>query len=185
MIDGTSVKNYLFCAAIIRLQELGFRERTTETMIEGRELDKVSLVNFLFGKGVKEAIRKPNLRYKDLVGVPDFVLKFPLHFSVLEIKNTSHVSLSHKAQVVFYAYLMDRLNLRVKDGFLYYVPIKRLIRIPYTEREREWAERLIRGVNQAKRGNLKVIQTPNKCLNCGYFPYCKPRREGKFFKREF
>jgi|BEDMetMinimDraft_2_1075160.scaffolds.fasta_scaffold22818_1 CRISPR-associated exonuclease Cas4 len=182
MITGVTIKHYLFCPAIVRIEELGFRERVTEAMQEGGEVDKEKVVNFLFPMlKAKEIIKKPIYKYKDLVGSPDFVLKFSYHYSPLDVKNTDRVGMDHKAQVLYYAYLMEKSGLVVKEGILYYTSGK-LIRLPYTDNERRYVKRLIVKIREAREGRIKVIQPVRKCVNCGFFQYCKPKRVGKFYE---
>ncbi|TRM79711.1 CRISPR-associated protein Cas4, partial [Sulfolobus sp. D5] len=77
MISGVTIKHYIFCPAIIQIESLGFEERITEAMIEGEEVDKEKVMNFLYPTlKAKQVVKKPVLRYKDLIGIPDYVLKF-------------------------------------------------------------------------------------------------------------
>ncbi|ARM74584.1 CRISPR-associated protein Cas4 [Acidianus manzaensis] len=186
MISGVVVKHFLYCPAIVRITELGFEERVTDSMMEGEEVDKETVGNFLFGVlKAKELIRKPVYKYKDLVGSPDFVLGFSYYYSPLDVKYTNQVHMDHKAQVLFYAFIMEKLGFNVKQAILYYIPVKKLVKINYTNYEREYVERILRNIVKAKKGFLKVRQPVRKCANCGYFQFCKPKRVGNFYEREF
>ncbi|QKR00760.1 CRISPR-associated protein Cas4 [Metallosphaera tengchongensis] len=189
MITGVSVKHYVFCPVILRVEGIGFGERLTEAMREGTEVEAEKVMAFLYPTlKAKEVIRKPYLKYRDLSGVPDYVLRFSYYSSPLDLKDSRRVSLDHKAQVLFYAYLMEMSGTVVKEAFLYYVPLERLIRIPYTYQSREYVERTIREIREIIRGgtgrHLRVTQEAKKCINCGFFYACRPRRQGKFFVRE-
>ncbi len=188
MISGITIKHYVFCPAIVQIESLGFEERTTEAMIEGDEVDKEKIMSFLYPTlKAKEIIKKPVLRYKDLVGVPDYVLKFSYYNSPLDLKNSKRVSLDHKFQLIFYSYIMEKLNMIVKEVYLYYIPLKRIVRIPYTTQDKDYIEKMInkiRSIQKNKNEKIRVIQPAKKCKNCGFFNYCKPAKAGKFYERE-
>ncbi len=189
MISGVTIKHYFFCPAIVKIEDLGFEERVTEAMTEGNEVDKEKIMTFLYPLlKAKEVIRKPLLRYKDLVGVPDYVLKFSYYYSPLDLKNSKRVSLDHKFQLIFYSYIMEKLNMIVKEAYLYYIPLKKVVRIPYTSSDREYIERVIEDIRRIRkmnsRGRLRIVQPARKCINCGFFQYCKPLKFGKMYVRE-
>lgn len=186
MISGVTIKHYMYCPAIVRITELGFQERVSEAMIEGSNLDRDVVERFLYAQmKAKEILRKPVFRYGELVGSPDFVLRFSLYYSPLDVKNSRKINLDHKVQVLYYAYLMDMLGFRVKESALYYIPEGKILRMSYGDGERRYVERIVEAVRRAREGELRVRQPAWKCENCGFFQFCKPRRVGKFYEREF
>ncbi|BFI75727.1 CRISPR-associated protein Cas4 [Sulfurisphaera ohwakuensis] len=180
MITGVTVKHYAYCPHIVRLEALGFSERISEAMLEGQQIDKEKEVTFLFTK-YKEIIRKPVYRWKDLVGSPDFVLHAYNYYTPLDVKAGRVPRLDHKYQILFYSYIMDRLGMTVKEAMLYYVYGKKLIRLQYGEAEKKFVEKLIGWIREAMNGEIKVVQKREKCENCGFFSYCKPRKVGKLY----
>ncbi|AOL17536.1 CRISPR-associated protein Cas4 [Sulfolobus sp. A20] len=189
MISGVTIKHYIFCPAIIQIESLGFEERITEAMIEGEEVDKEKVMNFLYPTlKAKQVVKKPVLRYKDLIGIPDYVLKFSYYYSPLDLKNSRRISLDHKFQILFYSYIMEKLNMIVKEAYLYYIPLKRILKIPYTSQDKDHVEKMIDDIRKIQRNenrkNIRIIQPTKKCKNCGFFNYCKPIKYGNFYLRE-
>ncbi|AAY81311.1 CRISPR-associated protein Cas4 [Sulfolobus acidocaldarius] len=131
-------------------------------------------------------IKKPFLRYRDLTGQPDYILAFYHYFSPLDIKAGEKVRLDHKMQVIFYSYLMERKGMLVKEGLIYYVKLKRIVRVKYTNQERRYIESVINKIRGTESGRRKerIVQPAKKCINCGFLPYCNPLRQGSLYVRE-
>jgi len=178
MISGVTIKHYAYCPQIVRLESMGFTERTTEAMVEGGQVEKEKSINFLYGVlKPLNIVRNPVFRHKDLVGSPDLVLIYPNYWVPLDIKS-GRKRYDHKLQMKFYLYLMDINGINVKEGLIYYVSLKEIYRMKYTYADRRYMERLLQNVREAMSGKVKVVQKASKCYNCGFFSVCKPKISG-------
>ncbi|BDC18755.1 CRISPR-associated protein Cas4 [Acidianus sp. HS-5] len=179
-ITGVTVKHYAYCPHIVRLEALGFSERVTEAMYEGQVVEKEKEVGFLLTK-YKEVIRKPIYRWRNLVGSPDFVLHAYNYYTPLDVKAGYSTTLDHKYQVLFYAFIMEKLGMNVKEALLYYVRKKKLVKLQYNDDERKFVEKLIKWIREAMEEEVKVAQRKEKCENCNFFPYCRPKKVGRLY----
>ncbi|AWS00430.1 CRISPR-associated protein Cas4 [Metallosphaera hakonensis] len=178
MISGSTVKYFSYCPQIVRLTSMGFQERVTEAMMEGKEVDREKVINFLYGTlKPLNIVRGPIFRYKNLVGSPDYVLFFPNFVSPLDLKQ-GRERRDHVLQILFYLYVMELKGFNVKEGLLYYVREGKLKRIKYSFRERRIVRKTIEEIREAMRGKVRVTQPVQKCYNCGFFRWCRPRIEG-------
>jgi len=184
IVTGTDVKRYYYCPLMIYYDNvIHIEERKTEAMIEGEEVDKDSIINFLYPSLKPISIlKKPYLFSKKYgaSGIPDFVLKFSSFWSPLDVKNSPYERRDHKLQVLFYSFLLEENGRNVKEGFLYYPKRKKTVRIIYGEDERKEMIRIIKKIREIANGKIpKVRQPRSKCENCGFFFYCKPSLKGE------
>jgi CRISPR-associated exonuclease Cas4 len=186
MIQASDIKRMIYCPLFLYYHKvLGVEERKTEAMKEGEEIDKDAIINFLYPtlKPIK-VIKKPVLNYKDLSGIPDFILEFQTHNSPLEIKATRLKTRDHKVQLVYYMYLMEMNSMNVKIGFIYYINYKSLQKIYYNYEEKREILRILNKAREILRGNIPRVRQPKKkCENCWYFnSYCKPKFKGEYYE---
>ncbi|BBG27746.1 CRISPR-associated protein Cas4 [Sulfuracidifex tepidarius] len=171
MITGTTVKHYVYCPRIVHLEALGFRERVTQYMVEGKEKEEEAYEDL----SPKLPLEKGKFYSTEgLSGFPDFIVRGQW-ISPLDVKVSNKVRLDHKAEVLFYCYLMELSGERVKEGMLYYLPVKKLVRLNYSSQEREYVKRIIKEIIISKITDPKVRQPVRKCLNCGFRRWCNPR----------
>ncbi|WP_052349562.1 CRISPR-associated protein Cas4 [Candidatus Acidianus copahuensis] len=183
-ITGIDVKHFTYCPLITYYERvMHFRERVTEAMKKGEEVDKDVALQFVYPTlKPKEVERKPFLfsRKWRISGVPDFLLIFPGYVVPLDVKDTDKVNRDHKLQVFFYCLILEENGKVPKAGFLYYTSLKKLVMYAYTADERkEVIEFLARIKNIIQGKRPKVRQPVSKCENCGFRHVCKPTIRGK------
>jgi len=174
LITGTTVKHYVYCPRIVYLEALGFRERVSQYMIEGKEKEDEAY-KYLSAKLTLE--KGKFYSSGGLSGFPDFIVRRGWWISPLDVKMSNKVRLDHKAEVLFYCYIMELSGERVREGILYYLPSRRLVKLNYSSQEREYIKRIIQEIIESRRNDPKVRQPVRKCLNCGFRRWCNPRLE--------
>jgi len=159
-------------------------ERFTEAMREGGEIDKEEEIKFVYPSlSPKRVERKPYLYSAKLnaSGTPDFVLHFDFHSSPLEVKYSEKKHRDHFLQVKYYSLLMRELNYKVKVAFLYYKPLKELVRVHVSGEELDEVREIIERIKKIiLRGKPLRVRKPSRlCINCGWLTTCKPKFEGR------
>ncbi|BFH74719.1 CRISPR-associated protein Cas4 [Sulfurisphaera javensis] len=177
-ISGITIKHFAYCPQIVRLESLGFSERVTEAMKEGEVVEEEKVVNFLYATlKPLNIVKKPIFKYKDLVGSPDYLLTFINYVVPLDVKSGRKRN-DHILQMKYYLYLLDLKGFRVKEGLIYYVSLKEILRVRYSFHDRKYIEDIVRKIKDAMKGKVKVVQDARKCYNCGFFSVCKPLIRG-------
>lgn len=177
-ISGITIKHFAYCPQIVRIESMGFTERVSEAMIEGEQVEKDKVMNFLYATlKPLNVVGKPIFRYGDLIGSPDYVLIYPNHWVPLDVKS-GRKRYDHKLQMKYYLYLMDMNGINVKEGLLYYVSLKEMVRLEYNYAEKRYVEKVLSKIREAINGKVRVVQDARKCYNCGFFVYCKPKIKG-------
>jgi len=188
IVTATDLKNYVYCPMTIYYRNvLCLEERVTEAMTEGAQVDRDEILNFLhLTLKPLEVVRKPYLISRRFLvsGVPDFVLKLRRSWSPLDVKDSYGERRDHRAQVLLYSFLLEESGKSVKQGLIYYVRGKKLFKMPYGEEERREVLLLLTGLRRVLKGELPRVRQPvRKCINCGFFNYCKPKLEGVAYVR--
>lgn len=189
LIPVTWIKQYHFCPRIIYyLGVLGFIERTTESMLEGREFHfneerKLKRRSTLAG-GRKEKVKALWSKLHvvsqrlGLYGTIDEVAELDSGLVVVEnklMKAPKKPYPGHIYQTIAYAMLAEEaLHKPVRRVILKYLRDKKLFEIPVTEdlkRHVLWTISRIKSIIDNER--IPRETSHKKCINCGYKKMCK------------
>ena len=167
------VKHYLYCPMIPYLiLNLGVRERITELMLEGKERHEKKL------RKLRKEGWKVNLFLKSKYGINgyvDAVRKEDNGYAVLEIKNTEYRKRTvkmHLYQTACYAIMVEESFGRVSKIILSYTD--KDVTFPFTLGIKKYCISIINKIKRIVLGELVSYRIDKKkCLNCGYFRFCK------------
>jgi len=189
LIPVTWIKQYHFCPRIVYyLGVLGFTERTTESMIEGKEFHsteerRIPRRKTVAGERKEAAKRSWNKLYVaseklGLYGTIDEVDETDYGLIVVEnkfMKSPRKPRPGHVYQAVAYAMLAEEaLNKPVKkiiircmiDGKSFEIPIT-----DYMRRHVLWTISRIRSIIEKEK--IPREMNSRKCMSCGYRKICK------------
>jgi CRISPR-associated exonuclease Cas4 len=179
-LTASDLKNFAFCPLTVYFKKRGMEERRTEAMEEGELTDQEVVVNFVTPTlRPKEILRKPFLKWRDVSGVPDFVLKFDSSSSPLEVKSSPEQRRDHRLQLSLYCFLLEMNQERVRRGYIYYVRRRELYTMDFTAERRREVVRTLNSLRRVVREGAEEIRQPaRKCMNCGFLTYCRPEIRG-------
>ena len=182
------IEEYHYCPRIIYFMGvLGFRERETALMIEGREVEEAEEVrekrrSTLLAKRRERVLdRWQNLALKSgklgLIGVVDLIIKTENGLKVVEIKNTNAKRLlpGYLYQTVAYGMLAEEaLKLPLRSVIIHHLKGGRTFEVNVTEELREhvkWTLTKIRNILSKEK--LPATKRVRECRGCGYCRVCR------------
>ena len=189
LIPVTWIKQYYFCPRIVYfLGVLGYEERLTESMIEGKEFhvdeEKRVLHRKTLGGEKKEPVktcisRLPAVSKRlNLYGVIDEIAETKEGLIVVEnkwIKAPKKPHPGHLYQAAAYAMLAEEiLGKPVRSIMIRYVRSNKSFKIPLTDEIRKhviWVTSKIKSIIENEK--LPKIRTTKKCKNCGFIKVCR------------
>ena len=189
LIPVTWIKQYHFCPRIIYyLGVLGFTERTTESMIEGKEFHsteehKIPRRKTIAGKRREYTKKSWSKLYVaseklGLYGTIDEVDETNYGLVVVEnkfMKSPRKPRPGHIYQAVAYAMLAEEaLNKPAKKIIIRYVLDRKYFEIPITEDLKKhviWTISRIKSIIEKEK--IPREMNSRKCMSCGYRKICK------------
>ncbi len=188
LVPVTWVKQYHFCPRIVYfIGVLGFDERITESMIEGREEhvseDEREARRKTLGGGRKEKVRArwSKLRIASerlgLFGIVDEVVETDKGLAVVEVKWAKAPKRPHPGhiyQAAAYAMLAEEeIRRPVRRAVMIYAKGKRSFEVEVTDDVRRhvlWTVRRIKRIVESELPPMSA--SPKRCANCGFLKVC-------------
>lgn len=184
----TDIKHFAWCEAIIYVKYvLGFRERVTEYMEYGDEVEKEKhIVSAMKKFGGSYVIKHPLLIDESLglTGIPDYVIitrhgeGIPLEIKWAEPSRGGRPKRDHIMQLSAYALLIERtwrslIKPSVKRGAIYYLrPEGRLIEVSISYDMKLQVMKALKTINEIASGIREPRPKRSKCPSCGYARHC-------------
>jgi len=182
------IEVYHYCPRIIYFMGvLGFRERETALMIEGREAEEAEEErerrrSTLLAKRRERVLnrwQKLSIASKrlGLVGVVDLAIQTESGLKVVEIKNTNAKRLlpGYLYQTVAYGMLAEEaLKLPLRSVIIHHLKGGRTFEVNVTEELREhvkWTVTRIRNI--LSKEELPATKRVRECRGCGYYRVCR------------
>ncbi|MEM4501695.1 MAG: CRISPR-associated protein Cas4 [Thermofilaceae archaeon] len=185
-ISVSDLKHFAYCEAIVYLtHHVGIRERATEYMEYGKQLEKEESVQQLLKRyKVSRVLRGVQLASKELrlAGSPDFILEtksgelIPVEVKWAEPAPAGRVKRDHFVQLAAYALLIEKLwqgpRPSVKRGVVFYLkPEPKFFEVAITlEDKRGVLEMLKRALEVA--AGAREPRTAARCRGCNYAAHC-------------
>lgn len=189
LIPVTWIKQFHYCPRIIYfIAVLGVEERTTESMIEGRETHRVEELKELrrktLGGARKVKVKKRWLKLKvtserlGLIGVVDQIVDLNGELAVVEVKRgvSPRKPLKHHIyQTVAYAMLAEEvLNRPVRKIVIRYLPEDTSFTIPVTDSMRKHIEWTVKRIRRILKDEKPPTPHPSRrCHSCGWLWICR------------
>lgn len=187
LIPVVLVKQYVFCPRIVYFSEvLGLRERETDLMREGEEMQQVEdsrdqRRKWLPGRGIETKSARHGKLYVSrelgLVGVVDVIAEKG-EVAVIERKaarRPRRVHRNHVYQLAAYALLVEEATGRpVRRGYVHYLKSNDVVEVTITEEAKRhvlWIVQQIRRIIWEER--LPPYVEKPACKSCGYRWICK------------
>ncbi len=189
LIPVTWIKQYHYCPRIIYfLGVLGVEERTTESMLEGKEshikedikgrrrktLDKHRKIP------VKQRWRKLEVASERLgiIGVVDEVIDTGKELAIVEVKHaypSRKPPPGHIYQAIAYAMLAEeKINKPIRKIILKYLPSQKTFEIPITEHMKKHVIWTIKQINKIlNEEKIPQYKQTKKCHGCGWQWICR------------
>ena len=193
----TDVKHYAYCEAIVYVEYvLGLRERATEYMEYGKEVEKERNLGFIAAKlKAVEILRRPFLRSDELrlCGSPDYVViskhgdLIPVEVKWAEPGPRGAAKRDHALQMAAYALLLEKTyrgeRCSVKTGYIYYLrPQGRLVKVNIDYSLKLEALKAIERIREIAERRREPKPSPSRCPSCNFAracPYGAPGRAGR------
>lgn len=183
----TDIKHFFWCEAIVYITHyLGVRERETEYMAYGKEVEKESVIASIMRafKG-KEIVKAPMLHDPELglAGAPDFVVTtwageaIPVEVKWAEPGRGGRAKRDHVMQLTAYALLIERawryrVKASVKRGGIYYLrPEGRIVKVAITYSMKKAIIKALSRMRSIARGEEEP-KPAKRCRSCNYAPHC-------------
>jgi len=188
-LNVTDLKQYAFCPRIPYFQHiLGYEERVTESMLEGRvseeEFEKREKRRKKFAKKLEAEEKVFNIPLcspkLELMGVVDCILIrgseiIPVEFKAS--KKPKKLKENHLIQLAAYSILAEEFYGKiVRKAMIYYEKTDEFMEIRITKEAKQRVLKLLEKLKEMlKEENLPEVNQPkSKCANCGYRKICLP-----------
>ncbi|MCD6368675.1 CRISPR-associated protein Cas4 [Candidatus Woesearchaeota archaeon] len=189
-IDVSDIKQFFFCPRIIYyMHVLGFRERTTESEISGREAHediikrekrrkslaaKRIFTGYRKHFGVKMVSKKLLLKGRLDMLVENGKNYIPVEYKSIPLKRKKPPA-NHKYQLIAYGLLVDETyDTYTKLGYIYYSVNDRLVPVYFTRNSKEYVKETTKHIREIILNEEipRGYSSPSKCKNCGYHIFC-------------
>ncbi|AKG38428.1 hypothetical protein MA03_02875 [Infirmifilum uzonense] len=180
------LKHFAYCEAIVYITHgIGVRERETEYMAYGGEVEKEEFLQQLLKKYSVARIHRGvtlSSRELQLTGTPDAVLEtrmgelIPVEVKWAEPPRASRVKKDHLVQLIAYAILIEKSwpsrKSSVKRGLVYYLrPKPRFIEVYISSEDKKSVIQMVKRAVKVALGEVEPL-TRRDCSSCNYRAYC-------------
>lgn len=190
IIDVSDVKQYFFCPRVIYFSHaLGFRERVTHSMEEGKNVHEE--IRKKETKRLTVALRRRFVAEEKYLGLKLFSSRLclsglldslvkvkgeyiPVEYKVARVRGKPPPN--HYYQLVAYAILVeDSFSVLVRRGLIYYSLSDKLVEVGVTREAKNYIiYKVLPEISRIMEGDLpRVKVSSRKCRNCGYLHYCR------------
>ena len=186
-VTVTDVKHYAYCEAIIYVEHvLGLRERATEYMEYGKEIEREKCLGFIAAKlKASSVLRSPFLSSRELglCGSPDYVViskngdLVPVEVKWAEPTESGAAKRDHALQLAAYALLLEKTyagsRRSVKTGYIYYMrPQGRLVKVNIDYSLKLEVLRALERIREIAEGRREPRPSLGRCPSCNFLSFC-------------